>query len=57
MIVEYKCDECGEKFDMLVKLGKESKQKVKCKKCGHMAKKVISLVNYVMKTGGTRNKK
>lgn len=57
MIVEYKCESCEEKFDVLVKLGTEAKQKMKCKKCGKMAKKMISLSNYVMKKDGTRNKK
>jgi putative FmdB family regulatory protein len=57
MIIEYKCEECGEKIEVRYKVSSDIKSKVKCKKCGRMAKKVISLCNYTMKTGGTRNKK
>jgi predicted nucleic acid-binding Zn ribbon protein len=57
MIIEYKC-ECSEgKIEVMYKRPDEVKEKVKCKKCGKMAKKVFPLANFVMKTGGTRNKK
>ena len=56
MIAEYQC-ECGNKFDKMYKSSNDIKGKVKCKLCGKMAKKTIPLVNFVMKTGGTRNKR
>ena len=57
MTIEYQCDACGNKFDKMYKSNADIKQKVKCKQCGKMAKKTFPLVNFVMKTGGTRNKK
>lgn len=57
MIIEYKCDACGNKFDKMYKSNNDVKDKIKCKKCGKMAKKAFPLCNFIMKTGGTRNKK
>lgn len=56
MIIEYKC-ECGNKIEMLYKKSEDIKDKLKCKKCGKMAKKAISLFDYTMEKDGTRNKK
>ena len=42
-IYEYQCDECGERFEKLVRLSSPSAQ-VKCPRCsGHRVQKAISL--------------
>ena len=42
-IYEYRCKQCGNKFDKLVKLSTKTSE-VKCPKCGaHKAEKSVSL--------------
>lgn len=55
MIIEYQC-ECGEKFDKMYKSNDAVKVKIKCKKCGKLAKRKYSIFDYKMKDG-TRNRK
>ena len=40
-VYEYKCDECGERFEKLTSVGGKEVS-VKCPKCGGSARRIIS---------------
>ena len=46
-VYEYKCKECGEKFEKLVKMDAE----VRCPKCGGEVEKLISAFNFSCPVG------
>lgn len=52
-LFEYKCPNCGLRFEELINKGDESKI-VKCKKCGFEAKRMISTFSSVV-AGGSEN--
>ena len=50
-IYEYKCDSCGERFEVFVSMGDTAKQS--CPKCGHeKSTKLVSSGGFVLKGGG-----
>jgi putative FmdB family regulatory protein len=53
-IYEYVCPDCGESFEVFVKITENSKE-IECKMCGSTARKMISSSSFLLKGNGWAN--